>query len=137
MTNDQALNDISRPPVPVPGCPTCSELALLRDNARARSDASARTDADVLLRRHQGQAHRRRLFRYVPYSIVQDPLAATEYEACCVSGEEADCGAGSGPRSDPAEVEEWQRRHTQESGHTRYRRCFADYAVLELRSGRR
>ncbi|WP_329365575.1 hypothetical protein [Streptomyces sp. NBC_01483] len=32
---------------------------------------------------------------------------------------------------------EWQRRHTQESRHTRYRRCFADYAVLELRSGRR
>ncbi|WP_440581748.1 DUF7848 domain-containing protein [Streptomyces djakartensis] len=73
----------------------------------------------------------RRVFRYVPYTIVQDPSALPEYEARCVSGEEADCGAGSGVRSAPAEVEEWQRRHTQETRHLRYRRCFADYAVLE------
>lgn len=46
-------------------------------------------------------------------------------------GGEADCGAGSGPRGDPADVEEWQRRHTQETRHTRYRRNFADYAVME------
>lgn len=53
MTNQQPQNDISRPPVPVPGCPVCTELAVLRDKARARSDASAETDANVLLRRHQ------------------------------------------------------------------------------------
>jgi hypothetical protein len=73
----------------------------------------------------------RRIFRYVPYSIVQDASAEPEYEALCVSGEEADCGASSGPCHHPAEVEEWQRRHTQETRHTRYRRSFADYAVLE------
>ncbi len=74
---------------------------------------------------------RRRVFRYVPYAIVQDTTAEPEYEARCVSGGEADCGAGSGPRPDPAEVEEWQRLHTQDTRHTRYRRHFADYAVLE------
>jgi len=74
---------------------------------------------------------RRRVFRYVPYTIVQDESAEPEYEARCVSGNEADCGAGSGPCGHPAEVEEWQRRHTQESRHTRYRRSFVDYAVLE------
>ncbi|MFG3661238.1 hypothetical protein [Streptomyces sp. NPDC047706] len=73
----------------------------------------------------------RRLFRYVPYSIVQDPSAQPEYEAYCVSGDEADCGARSGPRRHPEDVEEWQRKHTQETRHTRYRRSFADYAVLE------
>lgn len=30
-----------------------------------------------------------------------------------------------------AAQEEWQRRHTQETRHTRYRRSFADYSVLE------
>lgn len=74
------------------------------------------------------------MFRYVPYAIVQDPCAEPEYEAVCVSGDEADCGAASGARHDPAEVEEWQRLHTQETRHTRYRRTFADYAVLERQS---
>ncbi|WP_409470399.1 hypothetical protein [Streptomyces sp. HC307] len=135
--NHRSGNGVSeaRPPVPVPGCGSCAELAALREEARARSDGSLETDADVLLRRHQAQAHpegvRRRVFRYVPYSMFQEPSAEPEYEAWCVSGEEADCGARSGPRLDPAEVEEWQRRHTQETHHARYRRSFVDYAVLE------
>ncbi|MEV5437820.1 hypothetical protein AB0K80_17655 [Streptomyces sp. NPDC052682] len=132
------VEDLSRPPVPVPGCGDCAELAVRRDQARARADGTAETDANVLLRRHQRGDHAgvtdrpvRRLFRYVPYAIVQDPSAEPEYEARCVSGEEADCGASSGPCRGPEEVEEWQRRHTQETRHTRYRRSFADYAVLE------
>ncbi|MEH0419022.1 DUF7848 domain-containing protein [Streptomyces sp. B21-083] len=77
----------------------------------------------------------RRVFRYVPYLIVQDPTAEPEYAARCVSGEESDCGAESGVRQGPADVEEWQRRHTQDTRHTRYRRTFADYAVLEPQGG--
>ncbi|WP_443334755.1 DUF7848 domain-containing protein [Streptomyces sp. CCNWLW230] len=53
------------------------------------------------------------------------------HEARCVSGDETDCGASSGPCPGPEEVEEWQRGHTQETRHLRYRRLFADYAVLE------
>ncbi|MFE7896633.1 hypothetical protein ACFU3E_03645 [Streptomyces sp. NPDC057424] len=128
--------DPARPPVPVPGCAACEELAARRDTARAAFDGSAVTDANVLLRQHQNREHGgepagRRIFRYVPYTIVQDASALPEYEARCVSGDDADCGAGSGLRSAPAEVEEWQRRHTQKTRHLRYRRCFADYAVLE------
>ncbi|MGW0865364.1 DUF7848 domain-containing protein [Streptomyces sp. NPDC002611] len=128
--------DPTRPPVPVPGCATCEELAAQRDKARAAFDGSAVTDANVLLRQHQGREHGgestgRRIFRYVPYTIVQDDSALPEYQAYCVSGEETDCGASSGPCSAPGEVEEWQRRHTQETRHLRYRRSFADYAVLE------
>ncbi|MFH8972996.1 hypothetical protein [Streptomyces sp. NPDC017890] len=129
------LVEVGPPPEPVPGCAGCAELARRRDRARAAGDGSAETDADVLLARHQRHEHRgRRLFRYVPFTIVQDPSALPEYQAHCVSGDEADCGATSGPRTAPADVEEWQRGHTQETRHTRYRRCFADYAVLECRS---
>ncbi|MFE9610153.1 hypothetical protein [Streptomyces sp. NPDC006012] len=72
----------------------------------------------------------RRVFRYVPFTIVQDQTAEPEYEARCVSGEESECGARSGTYSAPGPVEEWQRQHTQETGHRRYRRDFGDYAVL-------
>ncbi|WP_406000081.1 hypothetical protein [Streptomyces sp. NBC_00829] len=77
----------------------------------------------------------RRTFRYVPFSIVQDATAEPEYEARCVAGDEFECGAESGVQHDPAEVEEWQRRHTQETRHTRYRRNFADYAVMQPPDG--
>ncbi|MEV0470577.1 hypothetical protein [Streptomyces prunicolor] len=126
--------DISTPPAPVPDCQPCFDLAAFRDDARARNDGTAETDANVLLRRHQHRDHdirHRRIFRYVPYSIVQDPTAEPEYEAHCVSGDDHDCAAASGPHANPTDVEEWQRKHPQETRHTRYRRSFADYAVLE------
>ncbi|WP_371577978.1 hypothetical protein [Streptomyces sp. NBC_01314] len=129
-------SDLGRPPVPVPGCATCAGLAVRRDEARARYDGSAETDANVLLRHHQrrehaGGARPRRVLRYVPYVIAQDATAEPEYEARCVSGDETECGAESGMRTDPAAVEEWQRGHTQETRHLRYRRSFGDYSVLE------
>ncbi|GCB47000.1 hypothetical protein [Streptomyces sp. NL15-2K] len=139
LGTSRQLDDVSLPPVPLPGCATCEEFAARREAARAGFDRSAETDANVLLRQHQRRDHgeataaRRRILRYVPYSIVQDPSAQPEYEAHCVSGDEAECGATSGPYGDPAEVEEWQRKHTQETRHARYRRSFADYAVLERR----
>jgi hypothetical protein len=77
----------------------------------------------------------RRIFRYVPFTIVQDATAEPEYAARCVSGDESECGAESGVWPHPAEVEEWQRKHTQETRHTRYRRNFADYAVMEPPDG--
>ncbi|WP_238697386.1 hypothetical protein [Streptomyces sp. E2N166] len=129
----RALVALPPPSEPVAGCTTCTQLAVLRAHARAVGDGSAETDADVLLARHQRQGHERtrRVFRYVPFVIAQDPSALPEYEARCVSGDEADCGASSGPCPGPEEVEEWQRGHTQETRHLRYRRLFADYAVLE------
>ncbi|MEC4020514.1 DUF7848 domain-containing protein [Streptomyces sp. H27-D2] len=77
----------------------------------------------------------RRIFRYVAFSIVQDVTAEPEYAARCVSGDESECGAESGVGHHPAEVEEWQRKHTQETRHVRYRRNFADYAVMEPPDG--
>ncbi|MEU6222423.1 hypothetical protein [Streptomyces sp. NPDC047042] len=132
---------MSRPPVPAPGCATCTDLAGRREAARARFDHSAETDANVLMRQHQGREHletlrkTRRVFRYVPFTIVQDATAEPEYATRCVSGDESECGAESGARSHPADVEEWQRKHTQDTRHTRYRRTFADYAVMEPPDG--
>ncbi|MFD9114796.1 DUF7848 domain-containing protein [Streptomyces bottropensis] len=136
MRRHDPSGSLGSPPVPVPGCAACADLAERRDEARARYDRSAETDANVLLRHHQrrehaGGARTRRVFRYVPYVIAQDATAEPEYEARCVSGDETECGAESGVRSDPAAVEEWQRGRTQETRHLRYRRSFGDYSVLE------
>lgn len=75
----------------------------------------------------------RAVFRYVPFTIEQDRTAEPEYEARCVSGDDAECGAESGTHLGPEPVEEWLRRHLQETRHTRYRRSFGDYAVLTAR----
>jgi len=50
--------DPSRAPRPVPGCGRCAELVERREAARASYDRSAETDANVLLRQHQGSRHR-------------------------------------------------------------------------------
>ncbi|MCS0600572.1 hypothetical protein NX794_04905 [Streptomyces sp. LP11] len=52
------LDEASRPPRPVPGCASCAELAERREDARDVFDRSAESDANVLLRQHQGQEHR-------------------------------------------------------------------------------
>ncbi|MFH8980872.1 DUF7848 domain-containing protein [Streptomyces varsoviensis] len=71
-----------------------------------------------------------RTFRCVPFTIAQDTAAHPEYRAVCVTGEEGDCGEMVRSGS-PGWVEEWMRRHTQHTGHTRYCRTIDDYAVLE------
>ncbi|MFF1543476.1 hypothetical protein [Streptomyces sp. NPDC058291] len=111
-------------PVPVRDCAACADLAALRDDARARHDGSAETDADVLLRRHQLRYHAP-LLGLREYALVPDASAGAEYETSCT-----ECRAGSGARPGPADVEEWQRGHTRQTGHARYRRTVADYAVL-------
>ncbi|MFG2633976.1 hypothetical protein ACGFX8_08500 [Streptomyces sp. NPDC048362] len=52
------LDDASRPPRPVPGCGDCARLAEQRQAARTEHDRSAESDANVLLRQHQGKEHR-------------------------------------------------------------------------------
>ncbi|MBL1081764.1 hypothetical protein JK359_07175 [Streptomyces actinomycinicus] len=52
------LDDVGRPPRPVPGCAACLELGERREAARVAYDRSAETDANVLLRQHQRKEHR-------------------------------------------------------------------------------
>ncbi|MFC4504830.1 MULTISPECIES: hypothetical protein [Streptomyces] len=56
-TDGPFMVGLPRPPQPVPDCAECEELETLREAARAEHDYSAETDANVLLRRHQQQAH--------------------------------------------------------------------------------
>ncbi len=73
----------------------------------------------------------RRTFRYVSYTIAQDPLACVEVSAVCVSGDDAECGEESSVCARPDFVTEWMRQHTQDSGHTRYRRSYSNYVLME------
>jgi hypothetical protein len=70
----------------------------------------------------------RTVYRFQPFTIRQDTTALPTYEARCVAGEEADCGASSRQETDPAPVERWMAEHTRDTGHFRFRRVFADYA---------
>ncbi|MEV0265844.1 hypothetical protein AB0I49_31545 [Streptomyces sp. NPDC050617] len=64
------------------------------------------------------------------WTFEQDATTYPEYSATCVTGEEKDCGEMI--RSGGSDwIEEWMRRHTQTTGHTRYRRTFDDYVTLE------
>jgi hypothetical protein len=114
-------------PAPVRDCAACEDLAGLREQARARHDGTAETDANVLLRRHQ-RRYRTAFLGLQEYALVPDASADAEYDTSC-----ADCHAGSGAHRNPSDVEEWQRGHTHETGHTRYRRTVADYAVFTPR----
>jgi hypothetical protein len=77
----------------------------------------------------------RSVLRFVPYRIAPDPLSEPEYEAVCVSGDKADCGAASGTGGTPMGVAAWQFTHTGETGHTRFRRSFHEYTVTEPADG--
>ncbi|MEC4018456.1 DUF7848 domain-containing protein [Streptomyces sp. H27-D2] len=68
--------------------------------------------------------------RYVPFTTIQDLAAVPEYAAECVSGDEKPCGEKSGEHTHPEHVEEWMRRHTQETRHQNYRRTFTDFAIM-------
>ncbi|MGA5128376.1 hypothetical protein ACPCTO_01010 [Streptomyces olivoreticuli] len=73
----------------------------------------------------------RSVFRFVPYTIVQDPAVCPEYEAECVSGDEEACGARSGSEGDRGRVEEWMFEHIRDTGHRSFRRTFTDFAEVD------
>ncbi|MGX2996344.1 DUF7848 domain-containing protein [Streptomyces sp. JNUCC 64] len=102
-------------------------LRAANESSRRRAEVGAGAGTGT----GAGVRRLRRVFRYVPFAIAQDPTAEPEYAARCVSGEEADCGAESGACGHPADVEDWLRRHVRDTRHLRYRRTFTDYAALE------
>ena len=66
----EQTDDINRPPVPVPDCLACADLAAMRAKARARHERSAETDVNVLLRRHQRRYHTALLG--LPYEVPEE-----------------------------------------------------------------
>ncbi|MDX3801380.1 hypothetical protein [Streptomyces sp. AK04-3B] len=77
VADSRSSQHSQEPPVPVRDCAACADLAGLRDDARARRDGSAETDADVLLRRHQRRYHAP-LLGLEEYALVPDASAGAE-----------------------------------------------------------
>lgn len=76
----------------------------------------------------------RSVFRYVEYLTRQDPTGELSWAVECVSGEEKDCEASSGPMIGETPAVRWMSNHTAATGHNRYRRTFTDYALTESKS---
>ncbi|MEE1734038.1 MULTISPECIES: hypothetical protein [Streptomyces] len=72
-----------------------------------------------------------RSYRFRTYDISPDPMSETTFAAACVSGDDADCGATSGEQVEKTDVERWIAEHVRDTGHSRYRRTMADYALAE------
>ncbi|MFE7120769.1 hypothetical protein ACFU99_35595 [Streptomyces sp. NPDC057654] len=54
-----------------------------------------------------------------------------ELSVVCVSGDDVECKAESGVYVVEAPAEEWMRRHTQATGHKRYRWSYGRYMLVE------
>ncbi|MEU0389231.1 DUF7848 domain-containing protein [Streptomyces chartreusis] len=84
-----------------------------------------------------------RTFRFRKFDVTQEPGSAAqpgitadetampEYEAVCVTGDDKDCGAASGPLEGADELARWMAEHTRDTGHSRYRRAYCEYALVE------
>lgn len=68
---------------------------------------------------------------YKVTSVTADQTAEPTYEAECVTGDDADCGATSGVLFTSDDVTRWMACHTRDTGHTRFRRTCSDYALVE------
>ncbi|MDX3165999.1 hypothetical protein PV516_19615 [Streptomyces scabiei] len=62
--------------------------------------------------------------------VSSDELAMPEYQAVCVSGDDADCGQTSGDVGSPDEVGRWMAAHTRDTGHHRYRHAYWVYVTV-------
>ncbi|MEU7153834.1 hypothetical protein AB0B15_38340 [Streptomyces sp. NPDC045456] len=66
-------------------------------------------------------------YRFRNYTITADKAMLPRYQAVCVTGDDADCGADSGSQPSPADVERWIAEHTRDTGHDLYRRAPWEY----------
>ncbi|MGV9340589.1 DUF7848 domain-containing protein [Streptomyces sp. NPDC003688] len=73
----------------------------------------------------------RKTYRFRNYAIRSDDTALPTYAAECVTGEEEDCGAHSGEEGDTTQVDRWIAEHVRDTGHQRFKRTAATYAVAE------
>ncbi|WP_367132472.1 MULTISPECIES: DUF7848 domain-containing protein [Streptomyces] len=72
----------------------------------------------------------RKRYRFADWTTLQDATASPEYAARCVTGDDSDCGATSGWSNARGSVQSWMETHVQQTGHLRFQRLFADYAVV-------
>ncbi|MBK6015816.1 hypothetical protein [Streptomyces sp. MBT53] len=63
--------------------------------------------------------------------VNADELAYPEFQAVCITGDNAACGQTSGLVEDVAEVTEWMARHTRDTGHQQFRHAYWVYVTVE------
>lgn len=73
----------------------------------------------------------RAVLRFVDYTTTPDPVGESVWSAVCVSGEEKDCGASSKELDSERAVVDWMAQHCAETRHSRFKRSFSDYALVE------
>jgi hypothetical protein len=73
------------------------------------------------------------VMRFREYSVraVADPQALPVFTAVCVTGEDADCGVGSGDLFDPDVLVQWIAGHFRDTGHTQFERCTRAVVIVE------
>ncbi|MER7817413.1 hypothetical protein [Streptomyces sp. NPDC096153] len=67
--------------------------------------------------------HAAKTYRLRNYRVTPDETALPSYQAVCVSGEEADCGADSTDQPDEEALTRWMAEHTRDTGHDRFKRA--------------
>lgn len=87
-------------PEPVPGCAGCTELANVRDRARAGGDMTTVSDCNV----------------YLPHTIRHVPEGGVIAEVTCFK-----CEGTSGPADRPDVAQDWALAHTGRTGHDLFR----------------
>lgn len=70
-------------------------------------------------------------YRFRRFTIMADPMGLPTFQATCVSGEEAECGARSDPALSVAEREQWIQDHFKLTRHARYLHTVSDYRIVE------
>ncbi|MFJ8699500.1 hypothetical protein ACIREH_09720 [Streptomyces ardesiacus] len=64
---------------------------------------------------------------------VKDAAGEDTWRAVCVSGDDNECGVDSGEMGGEGAVVKWMTVHAATTSHTRFKRSFSDYAILELK----
>jgi hypothetical protein len=70
-------------------------------------------------------------FREYTVRTVADPLALPVFTGLCVTGEDSDCGAGSGGLFTPDALVQWIAEHFRDTGHTQFERSTRATVVAE------
>ncbi|WP_328484843.1 hypothetical protein OHS71_41185 (plasmid) [Streptomyces sp. NBC_00377] len=73
-------------------------------------------------------------FRFREYGVTTDETAMPAYQAVCVTGEDADCGADSQDQPDEEALTKWMAEHTRDTGHRRFRAAPWVYVMVEAGS---
>ncbi|MCX5426092.1 hypothetical protein [Streptomyces sp. NBC_00078] len=75
----------------------------------------------------------RAAYRFRAYNFTADQSTLPTYQAVCVTGDDADCGADSGPQESEENLNRWMAEHSRDTAHATFRR--AQWSYVEVQPG--